>query len=52
MEYTSYILTTFPTEHMVLEFKVGAAPPLRPMTTSTAPATYTRELTLKGGTGG
>jgi len=47
--HMQYILTTFPTQHMVLGFKVGAAPPLRPTATSTAPATYTREVTLKGG---
>ena len=35
--HMEYILTTFPTEHMVLRFKVGAAPPLRPVATPTAP---------------
>jgi len=47
--HTQYILTTFPTEHTVLALKVGTVPPLRPITTPTAPATSTRELTLKGG---
>jgi len=47
--YVQYILTTFPSEHTVLGIKVSAAPPLRCTATPTAPATSTRELTLKGG---
>ena len=44
-----YICTTFPTEHTVLGFIVGAALSLRPIATPTVPVTSTREVTVKGG---